>query len=111
MLIQPDLNTSSKPSMTNLDSFETDDLITFTGIPEVNISVPDRKQIALDKLRFSVQELISESSEPYNSENNYLTVEEIKSAINKAFEEEVEWRSEQLNLINGVKDLFKSFVF
>jgi hypothetical protein len=80
---------------------DSDDVITFTGTPEINISVPDKKQIALDKLRFSVQELISEFSEPYDGDQ-YLTTTEIIDTIRSAFKTELDWRTKQLDLVTKV---------
>lgn len=91
---------------------DSDDVITFAGIPEVSISVPNKKQITLDKLRFSVQDLISEFSEPYDKDQ-YLTPTEIIETIKNAFNVEVDWRAKQLDLItrtNGRIDS-KPFTF
>ena len=107
MISPPNQKNSSVPSMTDCDA---DDVITLTGIPEVNISVPDKKKVALDKLRFSIQELISEFSEPYDKDE-YLTTQDIKSAINDAFDVEIEWRTKQLGLINDIKKTVEPFVF
>ena len=87
-----------------------DDVITFTGIPEVSISVPDKKKAALDKLRFSIQELISEFSEPYNKDE-YLTIPDIRSAINDAFNAEIEWRNKQLTIISDIKEIVEPSFF
>jgi len=105
MIFPPDPKLSSAPSM-----IDSDDVITFTGIPEINISVPGKKQIALDKLRFSVQELISEFSEPYDKDQ-YLTPTEIIDTINGAFNAEIDWRAKQLDLVTRTSGRINSKPF
>ena len=85
MFTQPDLSPLSKPFMT-----ESNDFIAFTGIPEVTIPLPEKsdKQIKLDRLRFAVQELVSEFSEPYEKDQ-YLTATEIIDTIKTLSEGEI----------------------
>jgi hypothetical protein len=61
----------------------------------------NKKQLALEELRLSVEELISIYSEPYDGDQ-YLTVTEIIDTIRGAFKTELDWRTKQLDLVTKV---------
>lgn len=61
----------------------------------------NKKQLALEELRLSIEELISIYSEPYDGDQ-YLTTTEIIDTIRGAFKTELDWRTKQLDLVTKV---------